>query len=373
MLDNLTDPNDEKTTDPGLEGEDFLTLEDEVSEGEEVIEDTFGEDQLIDDDKATLTEEDEPKGEDDPEGEDPNGDPSEEESEDDESEGDEDEQAELEKLTYLQENTGFEITAEDIEAHDGDLKQIVEVKKQTYVNDALNAHLGNMGSAEAEAVRVLLQGGKLDELREEVDIPSYNYTEADLEESVDLQRKVVAADLESRGFNEDRIKRNLKALTEDELFEESKDSLVTLQKTVSEQKKKITASRNERIKAEEEQKAKLTQDIMKEADNFFTSKSDFFKAVKVRPEQRTAMKKDMFKTLSKVESDLPTYLPVITALDKLGVFEGDFSKLTRAGSSNLDKALVKKLKNKKRATGSSRSKQDDEATPGRPYISRKRK
>ena len=257
-------------------------------------------------------------------------------------------EAEAEKLQWLSESTGFEIDEHDIEKFEGDIGKIVEVKKAEYVSATLNAHLNTLDPEAQDAVRSLLQGQSVDFLKQEMQMPTYDYTEEDLEDKPELQLEVIEADKRNRGWTQREIKDYIGNLSKDRVLEESQESLKRQQKASKEQRQELKRKSEEQRQQRERRQQELYDSINTSANGFFDDPGKVYKGMKFQKTTRSAMEKGVYDTWTKVEADLPKYLPRLRMLDHLGVLDGDLSKLTKKSDSDYYKRLGEKMKQPKR-------------------------
>lgn len=282
------------------------------------------------------------------------------------------EDAEIEALfiSRLAETTGFSITPEELE--EGDLEDIVAAKKMGYANEVLQNHISQFGDQEQQAIAALLQGATLDSLVDSNTTPQLNFTKDDLEDDIELQRKVIQDLQRAKGRSEKEIKRYMRGIEEDELLEEATESYDEMGNIYKNQdKERLERSRKE---AEElqRQREEATRQIITASDEFFADTKKFLPGVTMRKDTKEAIKAKIFDTYNEINQDLSKYLPRIAMLKHLGVLDGDISKLTKEVKSQSADAYAKILKTRRPAPGTVTKKRDvNEYRPVAPYSSKR--
>lgn len=335
--------------------------EDEEEEKEDVIEDEEEEDTIDEDDDDDDDEEDDSDEDDDEEDE------SEEEEEDeDDEELDEEVKSKAALIEGLNRTGLIEITDEDLESAEN-IEELVKVKMHGYANQALIAKLNSMGDKERDLAIRLLQGEALELARGAVTVPEYNYSDDDLEDSTDVQKEVIAEALRLQGRTDKEIKRNLKAIDEDELLDEAKEAKEFLAKYTQDTKANLSKKSKEEAEARKRKEEEYWQGVYNELDKRFENSEAFIPGVKIPKTTKEAIKSKAPDVLRKVNSNLGQYLYALTMLDHYGILDGDFSKVQKLSESDITKKVAKKLKEtkSKRTTGKAKKKRN---TTGKPKI-----
>ncbi len=179
-------------------------------------------------------------------------------------------------------------------------------------------------------------------------------TDEAIGEDTNLAKKLIRQDLANRGFSEDKIESRIKMFEENEvLIEEAKDAktaLTQLEEYNKEQLKKQTQARRQQ---EEENNKRTLEDIRKGIDDT----TEIVPGISLNKRSRDKIYNSMTQVVGKTEDGRPMNAVMATRqkdpvkfettlhyLHSLGVFNGDWSKITTASKTDATQELANMLK-----------------------------
>lgn len=254
---------------------------------------------------------------------------------------------------------GDEITDDDLEDPDASLKSIIDKKIVKNAQSMFNQAVGSLNSVEQDAVMHLMNGGSLDEFIEIGTAKTYDYTADDLEDDSELQASTIKDYLKARGISDKSIKRTLAKLDPDEMFEEAAEALEYLKTTVSKGAKKKTLSQRRKEAAEKAQRDNEERNarILNSAVDKIMKTDEFIPGKKIRKGTKEALASQVANTINKIIQNLEKYGGNLTLIDYYGMLDGDFSKVSDAGSKKATTSLKNLLKSKQKVTKSTNNRQ----------------
>lgn len=250
---------------------------------------------------------------------------------------------------------GLELTADELEAVEGDISKAIEVKTVSKAEAMLNAYFDRLDTPERNAMNAILSGAKLNELLDIVDT-NLDVTIEQLESDPELQEKIIREDLKERGRSEKEINLLLKALGDDK-SEEAKESLERMRAS---KVNKATAKQQEITKRQQEQETR-TATIVKESKENLSKLEDFIPSKKLSKKEIEALNEEMFKTYNEITSNPSKYIPVLGILKKYGVLDGKFDALTAKAETKANKNLVDTLRNSTKKRSASTTKKEGDS------------
>ena len=290
--------------------------------------------------------------------------------EEDEDPQDHEEESEPEEVVFIEkakELLGFDISAEDLEKH-GSLKEAYEAKKMEYVTQVVQQELRALGEAEREAALRLLQGHPLEEVKEVYDTFNSGYSVEDLEDDPELCKKVIREAGKLKGLKDKEIDRMLKGTSEEELVEEAKGYLDEVNSLKEKKRTEADNRAKSKVQARQEAEKKAYEAINTSTDKFLEELPKFAPFVKLQEKTKAAIKGSVIDVLNEVYNKQAEYGPKLAFLKHLGVLDGDFSKITKAGAASESKKLAEVLKSKKTAPSTVTHKENQIKRPPKPFV-----
>ena len=87
--------------------------------------------------------------------------------------------------------------------------------------------------------------------------------------------------------------------------------------------------------------------------------TEFIPGRKLNKKQREDIYTNIQPTLEKINKNLAKYAPLLSALDKTGILEGNFDKILREAETKHTSGLGEAFKNNKKNKGGSRKQSND--------------
>lgn len=248
---------------------------------------------------------------------------------------------------------GEAITEELLRECDNDLNKAVDKVVVQRASGMIERFVGTLGQKEQAVLNALFEGQTVDEAYDIAQSPKLIDANT-LESDPDLQKEVIRLSRKSKGMSDKDIDRLLKSITEDELLDEANESMLEynahVQATETAKKEKVA----NRTKAEKDRQKAI---VDKSKEKLLTMK-DFVPNVSLKPKEIEALSESMFDTYNKITKEPEKYIPLLGILDRLGVLDGKFDKLTEKAKSNAKKDLASLLNKttQERQKGSSKTK-----------------
>lgn len=263
----------------------------------------------------------------------------------------------IEVLTEL----GLDISLEDLEEAGGDSAKAVEIHTFKKAQAIVDRALSSLNPVEKDVVDKLIEGFSLEQLGLKQDVlPTTDYTETEIEESVDIQKEILETYYTKvKGLKPNRAKALAESVGEDG-FDEALEAHRELLRINKERVEKPIQERKAAQKKAEEDRQKLIDKINSTAEEVLGKTA--FNDLKLTKAISTKAKANIYKTWEKINSNLPQYLPVLAALEEMGVLEGKVDKIAASAVTSKTKAITKmiKAKTKPTSTGGKKPKEDND-------------
>lgn len=265
----------------------------------------------------------------------------------------------IEVLTEL----GLDISVEDLEEAGGDSGKAVELHTYKKAQSIIDAAINSLPPGEKEAVSKLLDGSTLEELGlNSKPASAPEYSESEIEESEDIQKELIEAYyVEIKGLKPARAKALAETVGEDG-FEEALESQKALAKAAKDRVEKPLAERKAIQKKAEEARQELIDNINSKAEDFF--KKPAYNDLKLTKAISTKAKANLYANWEDINSNLPQYITILSALKEMGVLDGKVDKIAASAVTSKTKAITKmiKAKTKSTSTGGKKPKKEEDDT-----------
>jgi hypothetical protein len=237
-------------------------------------------------------------------------------------------------------------------------EDISNIEDEEGLSDLLNKQLVTtfrqwQDNYKKNLVRNLTKEGYVSEEAVKDKLPQ-TYTDDEIKNDIEVAKAVIQRYYKRVGTPDKVIDRTISSM------EDIEESAIELNKLNAELDAKEDNALAEKLKKQEEQALIQREQFNETLKKNTFEYEEFIPGRKLRTKDKEEVFMNIEPTLSKINSNLGKYAPLLSYLDKYGILEGNFDKLIKEGASKQTTKFAKILQEKSRkSTGTTHRKKDE--------------